>query len=87
MANSAIFNKGIKLIINRPSKKLFHNKLLIKSLSTSKHCRLLNKTNGGMFNCITSQINSNYSKSKSVYNYSTESTKGIPSKNDVNENI
>ena len=87
MASSAIFNKGIKSIINRPSKKLFHNKLLIQSLCTSKHCSLLNKTNSGIFNCITSQIYSEYSKSTSSYNYSTETPKGMPSKNDVNENI
>ena len=87
MASSAIFNNGTKLIINRPNRKLFHNKLLIKSLSTSKQCSLLNKTNSGTFNCITNQINFDYSKSKSVYNYSTESTKGMPFRNDVNENI
>ena len=86
MASSAIFNSGVKLIINRPCKKLFYNKLFIKSLSSSTQCSLLNKTNSGTFTCITSQINDN-SKSKSVYNYSTESTKGMPSKNDVNENI
>ena len=87
MASSAIFNNGIKLIINRTSKDLFHNKLLIKSLSTCKQCSLLRKTNSGIFNCITSQIYSEYSKSTSSYNYSTETPKGMPSKNDVNENI